>query len=122
MVRKDDYQYKLIRRVDDYLVDNNIWYEDDFIRDECIYEGLDNTNLYISFRFRPKHKSMVEEKKCNLLKKVFVRKNFHNEWFYIKNNVKMWVKPMGMDKRDGSFDFKGIHFSTTKYEIDKEMK
>ena len=122
MVRKDDYQYKLIRRVDDYLVDNNIWYEDDFIRDECIYEGLDNTNLYISFRFRPKHKSMVEEKKCNLLKKVFVRKNFHNEWLYIKNNVKMWVKPMGMDKRDGSFDFKGIHFSTTKYEIDKEMK
>ena len=119
MNRKDDYQYKLMRMVDDYLCDFNIMYEDDFIRDECIYEGLDNTNLYISFRFRPKHKSMVEEKKYNLLEKVFVGENLHTERF--QNGVEMSVQPMGVDKRDGSFDFKGIHFSTTKEKIDKEM-
>jgi len=119
MNRKDDYEYKLIRMVDDYLVDNNIWYEDDFIRSESIYEGLENTNLYISFHFRPKNKKMVEEKKYNLLKKVFVGEHFHTERF--QNGVKMLVELRGVDKRDGSFDFKGIHFSTTKEKIDKEM-
>ena len=84
--RKDDYQYKLIRMVDDYLVDNKIGfrYKNYFIRSECSYNGTGSDMLFVEFYFRPKYK---KEPKYNLIKKTFGEENLNE--IITQNGMKM---------------------------------
>jgi len=120
-IRKDDYQYKLIRMVDDYLVDNEIGfgYKDYFERSECSYNGSFSSELYVGFYFRPKHRKMSKMEQSNLIKKVFpMVPNTQT----IQNGIKVTFNTIGRNKRNGDYDLDGIHFTTTKEWIDEEVK
>tara|TARA_Y100000310_G_scaffold23544_1_gene22581 strand:- start:58 stop:489 length:432 start_codon:yes stop_codon:yes gene_type:complete len=125
--RKDDYQYKLDRMVDDYLVDNEIGidYEDYFIRSRCSYNGTRSDMLFVEFYFRPKNKW---DSKLPLIKTTFGEENLDE--IITQNGMKMKVVVTTRQKRngetliegDGDTLIEGVGFFTTKEWIDEEIE
>ena len=119
-LRKDDYQYKLIRMVDDWLIDKQIGnrYEKNFIRGLSSYNGSGSNELDITFYFRPKN-SNGDINQLQLIKDTFGEKNIDEK--LIQNGVEMKVGLLRYDKQRKNGDYWcGVMCKTTKEEIDKE--
>jgi hypothetical protein len=116
--RKDDYQYKLIRMVDDYLVDNEIGfrYKNYFIRSECSYNGTGSDMLFVEFYFRPKYK---KESKYPLIKSIFGEENLDE--IITQNGMKMEMTICTREKRNGDREIEGLGFFTCKKWIDERI-
>jgi len=120
-LRKDDYQYKLDRMVDDYLIDNEIGlkYEDYFIRDRCSYNGSDRTEsdmLFVTFNFRPK---CNKEPKLHLIDIIFGEENLDE--IITHNGMKMKVVMTTRQKPNGDTLIEGVGFFTSKKWIDERI-
>ena len=120
-LRKDDYQYKLIRMVDDWLIDKQIGnrYEKNFIRDLSSYNGSGSNQLDVVFYFRPKNCN-GDINQLQLMKDTFGEKNIDEK--LIQNGVEMKVGLLRYEKRRKNGDYWcGVRLGTTKEEIDKVM-
>jgi hypothetical protein len=120
-IRKDDYQYKLDRMVDDWLVDKEIGfsYKDNFIRSHCSYNGTDSNQLDVSFYFRHKNRN-GDVDQLRLIFDTFGEENLGQ--IIIQNGVEMRVGLFNYsnEKRNGDY-WIGIICITTKEDIDEEV-